>query len=60
MKTSMMFSIKFEKMVVMHLLKVVGALQSPNDILLKANVPYGHVKVVLSWSSGLTIIWLYP
>ena len=33
---------------------MAGALQSLNDILLKASVPYGHVKVVFSWSSGFT------
>ena len=39
---------------------MAGELQSSNNILLKANVPYGHVKVVFSWSSRPTLIWLYP
>ena len=36
----------------MHLWKVVGALHKPNGIHRKANVPYGKVNVVFSWSSG--------
>lgn len=50
MKISMECSMRSENMVILHLLKVVGALHNPNDILLKAKVLWGHVKVVY-WSS---------
>jgi len=42
---------------------VTAALQRPNGILLKAKVPKGHVKVILSWSSSAIEIWVqaeYP
>ena len=45
------------KILNMDLWNVAGALQSPNDILLNANVPKGHVNVVFSWSSSAIGIW---
>ena len=52
MKPSMNISItastKSENIDIIHLWKVAGALYNPNGILLKANVPKGHVKVVFS------------
>ena len=59
MKISMHSLIMLEKMAVMHLRNVAGALHSPNGILLKANVPKEHVNVVFSWSSRYTTTWLY-
>ena len=47
MKTSMISSIMSEKIDIMHLWNDAGALQSQNDILRYAYVPYGHVNVVL-------------
>jgi hypothetical protein len=52
MNTSMTFSIRLENITIMDLLNDVGALHRPNDIHLYAKVPYGHVNVVLLWSSG--------
>ena len=40
-----------QKMLNMHRWNIAGALQSPNGILLNANVPNGHVNVDFSWSS---------
>src|SRR3954465_1988763 len=46
MNTSMLFSIKSEKIACMHLLNVARALHSPNGILRYAKMPKGHVKAV--------------
>ena len=58
--TSIVSSTISENIDTMHLLNVAGALHNLNDILLNAKVPYGQVKVVISWSSGVIEIWLYP
>jgi hypothetical protein len=47
----MTFSIRSENIAIMHLSNDAGALHSPNDIHLYVKVSYGHVKVVLLWSS---------
>jgi hypothetical protein len=52
MNTSMTFLIRSENIATMHLQNDAGALHSPNDIHLYAKVPYGHVNLVLLWSSG--------
>ena len=49
-KTSMQFSRKPKKILIIHLWKVASALQRPKGILLYVKVPQGHVKVVFSWS----------
>ena len=51
MKTFRLLSIVCEKIEIIHLRKVFGALHSPNGIHLNAKVPYGHLKVVFSYSS---------
>jgi hypothetical protein len=48
MKTSIILSTKSEKILIMHLRKVKGALQRPKCIFLYAYVPNGHVNVVFS------------
>ena len=47
-KTSIDFCTMSEKIVIIHLWNVLGALQRTNGILLKAKVPYTQVKVVFS------------
>ena len=41
----MHYSTTYEKIEIKHLSKVIGALQSPKDILLNAYVSKGHLKV---------------
>ena len=48
MKTSKLSPRKLEKIAVMHLWKVAGALHSTNGMRLKAKVPNEHVNVVFS------------
>ena len=51
-KTSIDFSTTMsEKIAIIHLWNIPGALQRLIGILLKVKVPYGHVKVVFFWSS---------
>lgn len=55
-KTFMNFSIISENIAIMHLWKVADTLHNQKNILRKAKVPYGQVKVVFSWSSGAMTI----
>jgi len=48
MKTVILFSIKYEKMAIMYLWNVAGALHNPKAIFLYANTPKGQVKEVFS------------
>nr|GFB27031.1 hypothetical protein [Tanacetum cinerariifolium] len=52
MNTSMVCSIISWKIAIIHRWNVPGALQSPKGMRLYANVPYGQVNVVFSWSFG--------
>nr|GFC84415.1 reverse transcriptase domain-containing protein [Tanacetum cinerariifolium] len=54
MNTSMVCSIISWKIAIIHRWNVPGALQSPKGMHLYANVPYGQVNVVFSWSFGST------
>lgn len=56
-KTLILFSTYFEKILTIQRWKVVGVLHNPNGILRYAKLPNGHVKVVFSWSSGAIEIW---
>lgn len=60
MKTSMISSRKSTKIASMHIWKVAGSLHSSNGILQWGNVLLRHEKVVFSWSSGWTVIWMNP
>nr|GFB21248.1 hypothetical protein [Tanacetum cinerariifolium] len=53
MNTSMVCSIISWKIAIIHRWNVPGALQSPKGMRLYANVSYGQVNVVFSWSFGL-------
>nr|GFC81142.1 hypothetical protein [Tanacetum cinerariifolium] len=52
MKTSMVCSIMSWKIAIIHRWNVPSALQSPKGMRLYANVSYGQVNVVFSWSFG--------
>nr|GEX19350.1 hypothetical protein [Tanacetum cinerariifolium] len=52
MNTSMVCSIISWKIAIIHRWNVPGALQSPKGMRLYANVSYGQVNVVFSWSFG--------
>ena len=43
-KISIASSTKYDNMDIIHLWKVAGALHNPNDILLKAKVPYKGIQ----------------
>nr|GEW07279.1 hypothetical protein [Tanacetum cinerariifolium] len=59
MNTSMVCLIISWKIAIIHRWNVPGALQSLKGMRLYANVPYGQVNVVFSWSFGSTVEDVY-
>ena len=56
----MILSTWSENLLIMHIQKIARALQRSKYLLLYEKVSEGQVKIVFSWSSGATIIWLQP
>jgi len=56
----MILSTWSKNILIMHIQKVARALHRPKNILLYEKVSKGQVKIVFSWSSSATIIWLQP
>ena len=56
----MILSTWSENLLIMHIQKIARALQRSKYLLLYEKVSEGQVKIVFSWSSSATIIWLQP